>query len=117
MNDQRAAIIFSLAAGLLAGQSQYRMLPGVRPFVAVDSPIVALTHVRVIDGTGGAVQEDRTIIINQGKIQTVGASSQIAPPAGAKVMDLTGHTVIPGLIGMHQHLFYPSGGGIPMYPE
>ncbi len=114
MPNLRVAVIFLLAANLLFGQS--RMLPGIQPFVAVDSPVVALTHVRVIDGTGGAVQEDRTIIINQGKIQAVGASSEIAPPAGAKVMDLTGHTVIPGLIGMHQHLHYPSGGGIPMYP-
>ena len=109
-------MMFSLAASVLFGQSPTRMLPGVRPFLAVDSPVVALTHVRVIDGTGGAVQEDRTIIINQGKIQAVGPSSQITLPADAKVMDLTGKTVIPGLIGMHQHLHYPSGGGIPMYP-
>lgn len=109
-------MIFLLTACALFGQPSTRMLPGVQPFIAVDSPVVALTHVRVIDGTGGAVQEDRTIIISQGKIQAVGSSSQIAPPAGAKVMELTGHTVIPGLIGMHEHMHYPSGGGIPMYP-
>lgn len=105
-----------LTVSALFGQPSTRMLPGVQPFITVDSPVVALTHVRVIDGTGGAVQEDRTIIINQGKIQAVGSSSQIAPPRGAKVMELTGHTVIPGLIGMHEHMHYPSGGGIPMYP-
>ena len=110
-------MILSLSASVLFGQQATRMLPGVRPFVAVDSPVVALTHVRVIDGTGGAVLEDRTIIINQGKIHAVGPSSQITIPAGAKVMDLAGHTVIPGLVGMHQHMFYSSGGGIPMYPE
>ena len=32
-------------------------------------------------------------------------------------MDLTNHTVIPGLVGMHEHLFYPSGGGVPLYIE
>jgi imidazolonepropionase-like amidohydrolase len=116
MSNQRAVMIFLLTACALFGQPSTRMLPGVQPFIAVDSPVVALTHVRVIDGTGGAVQEDRTIIISQGKIQAVGSSSQIAPPAGAKVMELTGHTVIPGLIGMHEHMHYPSGGGIPMYP-
>jgi len=109
-------MIFSLAASVLPAQSPNGMFPGVRPFVAVDSPVVALTHVRVIDGTGGAVVEDRTIVIKQGKILAVGPASQIAVPADAKMMDLTGHTVIPGLIGMHQHMHYPSGGGIPMYP-
>ena len=116
MPNQRAAVIFLLAASVLFGQAPTRMLPGVQPFVAVDSPVVTLTHVRVIDGTGGAVQEEQTIIINRGKIQAVGPSSRITPPSGAKVMDLAGQTVIPGLIGMHQHLHYPSGGGIPMYP-
>jgi imidazolonepropionase-like amidohydrolase len=116
MSNQRAVVIFLLTASALFGQPSTRMLPGVQPFITVDSPVVALTHVRVIDGTGGAVQEDRTIIISQGKIQAVGSSSQIAPPAGAKVMELTGHTVIPGLIGMHEHMHYPAGGGIPMYP-
>jgi imidazolonepropionase-like amidohydrolase len=117
MPNQQAAIIFSLAACLLSGQPQYGMYPGIKPFVAVDSPVIALTHVRVIDGSGGSVQEERTVIINHGKIQAVGPASQLVPPTGAKVMDLTGYTVIPGLIGMHQHMFYPSGGGIPMYPE
>jgi imidazolonepropionase-like amidohydrolase len=32
-------------------------------------------------------------------------------------MDLAGHTVIPGIVGMHEHLYYPGGGGVPMYPE
>src|SRR5882724_11689560 len=100
-NQWAVAAIFLLSASAPFCQPATRMLPGVQPFVAVNAPVVALTHVRVIDGTGGAVQEDRTIIVNQGKIQAVGASSQIALPADARVMDLTRHTVIPGLIGMH----------------
>src|SRR5262249_52266691 len=44
-------------------------------------------------------------------------SAASIPPAGARVVDLTGHTVIPGLVGMHEHLFYPGGGGVPLYPE
>src|SRR5450759_1295605 len=38
-------------------------------------------------------------------------------PAGARIKDIGGHTVIPGIVGMHEHLFYPGGGGVPMYPE
>jgi imidazolonepropionase-like amidohydrolase len=94
--------------------AQNRFSPGVKPFVTVDSPVVALQHVRVIDGTGADPVEDQTIVIQDGKIQSVGRS---AAPTGARVIDLTGATVIPGLVGMHEHLFYPSGGGIAIYNE
>ena len=36
----------------------------------------------------------------------VGPATQVRPPAGAHTMDLSGHTVIPGLVGMHNHTFY-----------
>jgi imidazolonepropionase-like amidohydrolase len=47
----------------------------------------------------------------------VGSAATVAIPSGAQTLDLTGSTVIPGLVGLHEHLFYPSGGGIPMYNE
>jgi imidazolonepropionase-like amidohydrolase len=81
-------------------------------FVSVKDPVVALTHVRVIDGTGAPAREDQLVVIDHGKIRL-----PKSVPAGAKVIDLTGQTVIPGLVGMHQHLFYPSGGGVPIYGE
>ncbi len=83
--------------------------PEVKAFVNVDAPVVALTHARVVDGTGGPVREDQTLVLSGGKIQAVGAA--LAVPAGTKVMDLSGYTVIPGLVGMHDHFFYPQGGG------
>ncbi len=83
--------------------------PEVKAFVSVDAPVVALTHARVVDGTGGPAREDQTLVISGGKIQALGAAPSV--PAGAKVMDLSGYTVIPGLVGMHDHLFYPQGGG------
>ena len=79
--------------------------------------MVALRHVRVIDGTGAAPAEDQTLVIDRGKIAAVGPFASTETPAGAQVLDLGGATVIPGLVGMHEHLFYPSGGGIPMYNE
>lgn len=83
----------------------------VRPFVSVSEPIVALTHVQVIDGTGAAPKADQTIVIRDGKIADVGPSARVSVPQGARVMDLAGHTVIPGLIGVHDHLFYTAAGG------
>lgn len=107
------AAVFAVP-GLFA---QGRLTPGVQPFVTVDAPVVALTHVRIIDGTGSAIKQDQTIVIDHGKIAAVGSAASIATPAGAKVLDLPGYTVIPGLVGMHEHMFYPSGGGVPIYSE
>src|SRR5512140_1034129 len=72
----------------------------VRKFLQFDDTVLALTHVRVIDGNGGAAQADRTIIPRDGKIEALGASP-LPLPADARVLDLTGRTAIPGLVGMH----------------
>jgi imidazolonepropionase-like amidohydrolase len=84
-------------------------------FIRVEAPVVALTHVRVIDGTGAAPREDQTIVIAEGKIQSIAPSTTAAVPTGAQVLDLKGYTVLPGLVGMHDHMFFPMGGTPPMY--
>ena len=88
--------------------------PEVKQFVKVDAAVVVLEHVRVIDGTGAAAREDQTLTLSHGKIESVSDSSSGVPelPEDAQKLDLHGYTVIPGLIGMHDHLFYPMGGGI-----
>lgn len=86
--------------------------PLVKSFVKVDAPVVALMHVRVIDGTGVEAREDQMIVIRQGKIESVGEGSGISAPKDAQVIDLKGYTVIPGLVGMHEHMFYPAGDAI-----
>jgi imidazolonepropionase-like amidohydrolase len=108
------SVLFLLGSAALA---QGRFTPGTQPFITVNAPVVALQHVRVIDGTGAAPVEDQTILIDHGKIAAVGPARSTPVPAGAQAMDLSGTTVIPGLVGMHEHLFYPSGGGIPIYRE
>jgi len=77
-----------------------------------------LTHARVIDGTGAASRADQTLVISHGQIVALGPAETTKPPADAKVLDLTGRSVIPGLVGMHDHMYYPSpGGSLPLYPE
>jgi imidazolonepropionase-like amidohydrolase len=78
----------------------------VRQLLKVDAPVVALVHARVVDGTGAPAREDQTLILRHGRIEALGAASVVAPPRDAQVLDLTGHTVLPGLVGMHNHLFY-----------
>src|SRR5437762_3503430 len=84
-------------------------------FIRVEAPVIALTHVRVIDGTGAAPLEDRTIVIADGKIASVSASAGANVPANAQILDLKGYTILPGLVGMHDHMFFPMGGTPPMY--
>ena len=79
----------------------------VMEFVRVQSPVTALEHVRLIDGTGAAAKADQTILISGGKIAAMGASGSVAIPDGANRMDFTGYSAIPGMVGMHEHLFYP----------
>jgi imidazolonepropionase-like amidohydrolase len=93
----------------LVGQS---LSPAVQAFVKVNAPVVALTHVRVIDGTGAAAREDQTVILSKGKIESVGDAASASVPKDAQVFDLHGYSVIPGLVGMHDHMFYPMGNGI-----
>jgi len=107
-------LVVELSVSLLAatlGLAQ-TLSPTVRAFVKVDAPVTALTHVRVIDGTGAAAREEQTILLSHGKIEAVGDAASIKVPADAQVLDLHGYTVIPGLVGMHDHLFYPMGNGI-----
>jgi enamidase len=94
-------------AALLAQQ------PGsaVSQFVTVSDSVVALTNVRVIDGTGAPARDGQTIVLKGGIIQSVGDGASAKIPAGARTMDLAGRTVMPGYVMLHEHLFYPSGGG------
>src|SRR5438046_6489485 len=84
---------------------------GVREYITVDTSLVALTHVLLVDGTGAAPKADQTIVMRAGRIVSVGPSSAVLIPDGAKTLDLSGSTVIPGLVGMHDHLFYTAAGG------
>src|SRR5262249_28997103 len=86
-------------------------------FVRVEAPVVVLNHVRIIDGTGAEPREDQTIVIADGKIQSVSASAPSKLPANAQTLDLRGYTALPGLVGMHNHMFFPQGGSPPIYSD
>ena len=101
-----AFCLLACASSQLAAQSFDKLAAGPRAMVSVSEPVVALTNVRVIDGTGAAPRENQTIVIQNGRIARIGPSASTQAPAGARVIDLTGHSVIPGIVGMHDHTFY-----------
>lgn len=92
--------------------AQPQAAPTIKDYIRVQSPVIALEHLRVIDGTGAAAQADQTIVISGGKITAMGKAGAVAVPADANRMDLTGYSALPGLVGMHDHLFYPAGGDL-----
>lgn len=79
---------------------------GAASYLSIRATSVALRHVEVIDGTGSAPRADQTLVIVGGRIAAVGPDSGTAIPAGAEVRDYSGYAVLPGLVGMHDHLFY-----------
>jgi len=78
----------------------------VLPFVRVSTAKVVLTHVRVIDGTGSAALEDQNVVLENGKIRVIERGADVAPSPDTTVLSLRGYTVMPGIVGMHDHLFY-----------
>ncbi len=98
-------LLFSaVALGLLSSLSAQ----SVESFVAVRAPVVALTHARVVDGLGHPALENQTLILRDGKIAALTPDAAAQIPEGATVRDLTGKTVLPGLVMVHEHLFYSS---------
>src|SRR5687768_9533864 len=95
-----------------AAQQRPQLSSAVRAYVVTDAPVIALTHVRVIDGTGVFPREDQTVVIRDGNIAAIGNFATTAVPEGAHTIDLTGKSVIPGLVMVHEHLYYPNGPGV-----
>ena len=104
----KIALLLLLFSSELAAQT---LSPQVQEFVKVSSGVIVLSHVRVIDGTGAPALENQAVV-RQGRIEWIGDASMATMPKEARVLDLSGESVIPGLVGMHDHMFCPAGDGI-----
>ena len=81
--------------------------PEVRKYVRVSTPKVLLEHVRVVDGTGAPSKADQNITIENGRVAAIRRGADEPQSAGVTVLNLRGYSVIPGIVGMHDHLnFY-----------
>ncbi len=111
----KIATAFLLLIAIATGSIAQQPASDRQQFIRVEAPVVVLTHVRIIDGTGAAPLDDQTIVIADGKIQSIGATPPTNLPTNAQTVDLRGFTALPGLVGMHDHMFFPMGGSPPMY--
>lgn len=105
----RVALLAAISVSA-AAQRPSELSPDVIEYVSIADSVIALTNVRVVDGTGAPAQDGRTIVLRDGVIAAIGASGDVDVPEGARVLDLPGHTVIPGLVGMHNHTYYAYAG-------
>ena len=94
---------------LVVARSYEELTPRVQEFVSVSAPHVVVDGVRLIDGTGAPARSDVSVEIRDGRIVRVAPSAEVGTPDGAHVVDGSGHTLMPGLVMLHEHLFYPSG--------
>jgi len=108
--SRRTALRIALVAmGWLASAAfaqAPQLSPEVQAYVRVQAPKIVLMHVRVIDGTGAAPLDDRNVTIENGKIAAVDQGADLASAGGTTALDLRGYSVMPGIVGMHNHMFY-----------
>ena len=109
MSRLALALVVVVATPVAAQPRQ--LSPQVKLYASVDAPVVALTNARVIDGTGAPARDGLTIVIQGERIAAVGLPAQVTVPPGAQVIDAGGRTVIPGLVGLHDHMYYSSAAG------
>ncbi len=111
MKIRTLGLFFCSAITAVFNSSAQDLSPFTKQFISVKADTLAFLHATVIDGTGAAAKNDQTVIVINGKIAAAGNASSITVPAAAKQIDCTGKTLIPGMIMMHEHLFY--GESIP----
>jgi len=106
MRLTKALLVFGAFTCVLHAQQPQREDPNAKYIMYPHTPVTVLAHVRIIDGTGAAPLEDRFLTISDGKIVSITQSLPTPEHPPSLVIDLTGYTVIPGLVGMHDHMYY-----------
>lgn len=126
MRIRRAGLVLAcLVLGAAGGEAQERegqidmtawavtpaeeLSEAVQRFVSVSAAHFVVRDVRLVDGTGAPMQEGMAVEVRDGRIVRLGTTADVGSPPGAQLVDGAGHSLIPGLVMLHEHLFYPSG--------
>jgi imidazolonepropionase-like amidohydrolase len=104
-------LLFATALAVLANASLFAtdLNDRDKAFIAYGQPTIAFVHANVIDGTGGRMKSEQTLVVDKGRIVAMGASGKLKITDGATVIDAHGKTLLPGFVMVHEHMFYPAG--------
>lgn len=81
-------------------------------FVIYDQPEIIFQNARVVDVKKGIVLEGYSVLISNGTIISIEKTGKLSAPKTAKVIDLTGKTILPGLVMLHEHMMYNNGAAV-----
>ena len=87
--------------------------PVVQQFISFSQDTIALTHVNIIDGSGTPANADQAVLVINGRFAAIGKNKSVSLPASVKTINCTGKTIIPGMVMMHEHMFY--GESLPPF--
>ena len=99
-------LLVSVRGEVSSAQRYESLTPAARQLVRVGTPRVVLEHVEVIDGTGAAPLYDRNVTIENGGIAAISTGANEQPRDGTTLLDLRGYSIMPGIVGMHDHLWF-----------
>lgn len=78
----------------------------VQGFIDYDQSVILIENTLLVDGTGSAPKYGQDVLIEDGKIAAVGAHGSLNVPAQATRLDASGKTLLPGLVMLHEHMYY-----------
>lgn len=103
------------AAAFLASASGTEGARAAGAFTAFDDTGFAFVHAILLSGHGD-VKRDWTVVVRDGLIIEVGPSAAVRLAPGTKIVDATGDSLVPGLVGMHEHLYAELGDNVSTSP-
>ncbi len=105
LSNLARCVAFAAALSLSAPAAAQRadnFSKAVKAFITADQPVILVKDARLLNGVHWRAVEHQDMLVRDGRIAAVGGS--LAAPAGARVIDAHGQTLMPGLVMVHEHL-------------
>jgi len=113
--NKRSIILFLICVFAAPAFSQIKFSDEIKKYIDYNDSVTIFKSALLIDGKGNAAKPHQTIIISNGKIDWVGDDEKAMLPKGAKIIDLNGKAIMPGLVMLHEHMYISAHSVDPRY--